>query len=185
MNNLLTRRATPTFRLEPDGKRLSWYACLFDTPTLIDFEGVPYTEVIRAGAFDTSLAADTEVVANLNHDDKYIFARRSDGSLLLQADPKGLFSSCWVEGEIAQRVLANPEEWGASFRFLPVESRSEGGTVERLQVQLADVCLTRTPAYPDTIGEVHVRGKDNKERVSYLLSLYQYTKNRWKWTSKN
>jgi HK97 family phage prohead protease len=165
-----------------DSRRLCWYACLFDQPAEIterDKNGqlVTYTEIIRPGAFTRTLSEDHAVVGNIDHDNGSSFATTTDGTLLLQEDPKGLFASCWIpEGEagdaVIQRVLSGELD-GSSFRFGSVKSRSNGGTVERLEVTLADVCLTANPAYPQTHGEVHLRSKD---RTAALLSRYRLMK---------
>jgi HK97 family phage prohead protease len=186
---LLRRAARPQFRVE-SGRRLNWYACLYDSPTVIREDGTVYTERIVSGAFDSFLAGDGNVTANIDHDDTFKFAQRTDGSLLLQTDPKGLFCSCWVpEGELGDEVIrrAMSGEMGASFRFHPVESREADGVVERVSVLLADVCITDHPAYPDTIGEVHVRTQEedkNKRRAAYLLLKAELIRTRHKWVKK-
>lgn len=163
-------------------RRLTFYAAVFDEETTIherDQGGqlVTYTEVIRPGAFSAALATDDEVIANLDHDPARTFARRSDGSLLLQEDPHGLFASAWVpEGEFGDSILADVLSGkldGCSFRFGPVKSRTTNGVVERLQVTLADVCLTAFPAYDGT--EVHVRNKA-LQRVNFLFTKLRLLK---------
>lgn len=185
MDPLKTRSGRPSFRLE-DGRRLTWYACLFDSPTVIHEGGETYTEVVRPGAFDRTLAARTSVIANVDHDPARTFAATADGTLLLQTDPKGLFCSCWLPetalGDVVLDDVQSGRLAGASFRFVPTETREAGGVVERVGVTLADVCVTATPAYPDTLGEVHVRTVDrNRLRAAYLLLQARFVRAKYKW----
>jgi HK97 family phage prohead protease len=181
---LLTRSLKPQFRFE-DSRRLSFYAAVFDAPAQIQErtesgDVVTYTEVIKPTAFTDTLAEGGEVVCNLDHDDSQAFARRSDGSLLLQADPKGLFASCWIpDGSFGDGIISRIQAGeldGCSFRFVPVTDRTEGSTVERVKVQLYDVCLTSNPAYPQTKGTVHLRTRANDTYVKYLLAKYKLAK---------
>lgn len=147
-----------------DRRRLTFYAAVFDEPTTIherDQAGeiVSYQEVIRPGAFLDTLKDWHEVIANIDHDPSRTFAKRSDGSLLLQEDPHGLWASCWVpEGDFGDTILKDVEAGvldGCSFKFGPVKDRTDNGLVERMAVKLYDVCLTASPAYNGT--EVHLR----------------------------
>lgn len=176
---MLTRNQKTRVEIS-DRRRLTFYASVFNVPTLItekDETGklVRYREVITPGAFDRALESKSEVIANIDHDEVQTFATRSSGKLLLQSDPHGLFASCWLpdtpEGDsILQRVKSGELD-GCSFRFVPVVNRMNEDVVERMEVKLYDVCLTANPAYPGT--EVHVR---NNNRMAYLLARYKYTK---------
>lgn len=169
-----------------DRRRVTFYAAVFDTETVInerDQAGqlVSYREIIRPGAFAASLAAGDEVLATIDHDPARTWARRSDGTLVVQEDPHGLFCSAWVpDGEFGDRILADVEAGrldGCSFMFLPQQDRRAGQLVERLAVRLADVCLTGSPAYPGT--EVHLR---TDLRMRQLLARLRLVKVRGRMT---
>lgn len=176
-----SRRQPYQFKIT-DRRRVTFYAAVFGEPTTIHErndagEIVTYSEVIMPGAFTVALASDTEVIANLEHDPARTFARRSDGSLLLQEDPHGLWCSCWVpEGEFGDRILSDIEAGildGCSFKFGPVQTRTVDGVVQRHVVSLHDVCLTTSPAYDGT--EVHLRNRA-LERTKYLFTKLKLLK---------
>lgn len=172
---MLTRRSQARFEVK-DKRRLSFYAAIFNAPALIterDASGnlVKYNEVILPSAFDDTLATDTEVIANLDHDEVDTFAKRSNGSLVLQVDPFGLYCSCYLHDDAIRQRINSGELDGCSFRFVPVVDRTSNGVVERVSVKLYDVCLTSNPAYVQTKGEVHLRVQD---KTSYLLARYKY-----------
>lgn len=177
---MLTRRSQARFEIS-DGRRVSWYAALFNVPTFIteqDETGklVRYQEFISPDAFTEALASGAEVIANIDHDPVQTFATRNSGKLLLQSDPKGLYCSCWIpetpEGDTILERVQRGELDGASFQFFPVEDRNHGGNViERVKVKLYDVCLTANPAYGATKGEVHLRSNN---RLRYLMAKYRY-----------
>lgn len=175
----LTRNSHCRFELS-DRRRLTFYAAVFSTPTLIteqDTHGklVKYREAILPGAFTDALASNAEVIADINHDAKQEFACRSDGSLLLQEDPYGLFASCWIpETPFGEDVLSRVKSGdlnACSFRFAPVTSSTENDIVNRVAVKLFDVCLTNRPAYPGT--DVHLRTANN---MAFQSARYRYLK---------
>lgn len=166
-----------------DSRRLSFYASVFDAPTTVYDYGAPnttertaYTEIVRPGAFRESLQGMYEVIANEDHKPDRTFARKSDGSLLIQEDGKGLFCSTWLpENSLGNEILQGVKAGhitGGSFRFQPtVERWTDGPTCELLAVKLADVCITATPAYGATKGEVHVRTADRLQELFSRISL--------------
>lgn len=164
-----------------EDRRLSFYAALYGPSTDVAERGRTYRESIAAGAFDEYLRTAGEVIGNVNHDDALSFAKRSDGSLLLQSDAKGLFASCYLpRTEVGEWVLKAGREGrikGASFQFEPIHSRTVNGVVERQAVKLVDVCVAigEDPVYPQTADEVHIR---TKKTNAALLSRLKYA--RWK-----
>jgi len=163
-----------------DNRRLSFYAALFGEEATIqerDNRGqiVSYREVIVPGAFTRTLATDAEVIANIDHDPARTFAKRSTGELLLQQDAHGLFCSCYLpSNELGDQIIRDVKAGkldGTSFRFAPTETRTTGDLAERVAVELADVCITANPAYPQTKGEVHLRTNPDKTRL--LLARYR------------
>jgi HK97 family phage prohead protease len=175
-----TRSIAPTIR---EGRRLGFYAALFDSPaTLNDFrpgysQRTWFTEIIRPGAFTDSLRTNTEVLANVNHDPGRTYAKRSDGSLLLQQDPVGLYASCWLpEDDLGDAVLADVKAGrldSTSFRFNREVDNWQGDTREIVSLALHDVTLTARPAYPQTRGEVHLRSSNS---MAALLARYNFAK---------
>lgn len=165
-----------------DSRRLSFYAAVFDMPTrVMDFkpgakERSEYTEVVRPGAFADSLASGNEVIANRDHDANRTFARTSDGSLVLQEDPRGLWASAWLPpGELGDDIISgiqSGEITGCSFRFTPTRDRWDGDSCELLAVALADVCVTGSPAYPGT--EVHLRTRSRLRELLARLALAKW-----------
>lgn len=159
-------------------RRLCFYAATFDVETTISENGQQFREVIRAGAFRDTLASGADVVANLEHDNRRTFAKRS-GGLLLQEDARGLFASVYL-GESAIEVEAlegvrSGRFRGCSFKFR-VSADGQRVTpgnplplVELLRVDVLDVCLTANPAYPQTV--VSLRGRSDRERRLRLQRL--------------
>lgn len=164
-----------------DGRRLCFYAAVFDTPTVITEAGKKFTEVVRPGAFTRSLAAGGDVYACLEHDPAWTFARRSAG-LVLQEDARGLFCSAYLpDSAMGNQVLADVRAGrlpGCSFAFRTLSDRwtegRAGGQLpgcELLAVELVDVCLTKTPAYPGTVVSVRSDAGPKRARRIRLLKL--------------
>ncbi len=171
-------RSRPTI---DENRRLGFYAALFDEPTTVyDFapgesERRDYSEIVKPGAFGDALKSTDEIIANVDHDPQKTFAKRSTGELLIQQDPKGLYCSCWLPsddlGDQIARDIASGSLDGTSFRFAPVKQRWDGVTCELESVSLVDVCLTASPAYKATKGEVHLRTKASNRVNEYLARL--------------
>ncbi len=161
-----------------DRRRITFYAAVFGEVTTIhernqNGELITYKETILPDAFSDTLKSNWEVIADLDHDPQRQFAKRSDGSLLLQADPHGLWASCWIpNGSFGDTILHDIETGkldGCSFKFAPVKDRTNGDIVERIAVNLIDVCLTATPAYDGT--EVHLRHKQQERNNSIFTRI--------------
>lgn len=153
-------------------RRLCFYAAVFGVTTTIYEGGSSWREIVLPGAFDESLRSAGEVYGRVEHDPARIFARRSVGELMLAADPRGLFASCYLPdsplgNEILRDVSAGRLR-GCSFAFRTVrEIRHEPDAsgmalVELLALELLDVALTGNPAYPGTV--VSVRSNRERER---------------------
>jgi len=176
-----------------DRRRLTFYAAVYDSPAVVFDIGpdrktrTKYREVIPQGAFTKALAQSSEIVADIDHDETKTFARTSDGSLMIQSDPHGLFCSCWIpETEHGNAILRDIEAGkltGCSFHALyepTAQVWRTGGDMPECTVtemyQLVDVCLTGSPAYEET--DVLVRTKTiNKGKAQAELfrfrKLYQ------------
>lgn len=173
---LLKRTNTSPVEVSAD-RRLSFYAAIYNAPTVIE-ERKRYTEVIQPGAFD--LTGSGEVYANVNHIERLAFAKRSDGSLLLQSDAKGLFASTYLPndeiGEMVMRAHSEGRVTGASFQATDVFSRTNGDTVERVKLFLLDVCVSigEEPAYPQTKNEVILRTRNKTQTLFSLLNFQKW-----------
>lgn len=102
-----------------EDRRLSFYAALYSQPTELTEDGRTYTEQIAPGAFDDYLKGTGEVIANINHLERLTFAKRSDSTLLLQSDEKGLFASCYLpRTETGEHILKLTRKlWAAVAAF--------------------------------------------------------------------
>lgn len=176
-----------------DRRRVSFYAAVYNSPAVVFDYGpdhktrIKYREVIPQGAFAKALTSSPEIVADIDHDESRTFARTSDGSLMIQSDPHGLYCTCWVpetaEGDAILRDIKDGKLTGCSFHALYTPEAQvwrTGGDMPECTVtemyQLVDVCLTGNPAYEDT--DVLVRTKTiNKGKAQAELfrfrKLYQ------------
>jgi uncharacterized protein len=135
--------------------KLAGYAAVFNSPSE-DLGG--FTETIRVGAFRRSLLEKSDVLALYNHDTRLVLGRSSAGTLTLQEDARGLsFEIDMPDTSTARDLMVSVGRGdirGASFAFKVKEERwlqSDTGVIrELLDVDLFDVTITATPAYPDT-----------------------------------
>lgn len=137
--------------------RLVGYAAVFNTPSL-DLGG--FREVIKPGAFTRSLADSSQVRALYNHNDDQVLGRVGAGTLRLHEDEKGLRYELDLPPTTYARDLAALVERGdvsgCSFAFRVRkdgdrwENRADGVIRELLDVELSEITITASPAYPDT-----------------------------------
>ena len=138
--------------------RLEGYAAIFDSPSE-DLGG--FVEYVRPGAFKRSLQSNkADPMALVHHLPHLVLGRRSAGTLRLSEDSKGLqFEVDLPDTGTARDLLVSVERGdirGASFAFTiaPQGDRwnVQGDLVTRdlLDVDLHEITITPTPAYPDT-----------------------------------
>jgi uncharacterized protein len=138
--------------------RLEGYAAVFDSPSE-DLGG--FVEYVRPGAFKRSLQSNrADPMALVHHLPHLVLGRRSAGTLRLSEDTKGLqFEVDLPDTGTARDLLVSVERGdirGASFAFTiaPQGDRwnVQGDLVTRdlLDVDLHEITITPTPAYPDT-----------------------------------
>lgn len=138
--------------------RLEGYAAVFDSPSE-DLGG--FVEYVRPGAFKRSLLSNrADPMALVHHLPHLVLGRRSAGTLRLSEDTKGLqFEVDLPDTGTARDLLVSVERGdirGASFAFTiaPQGDRwnVQGDLVTRdlLDVDLHEITITPTPAYPDT-----------------------------------
>ena len=147
--------------IQPEGSKLVGYAAVFG-PLSEDLGG--FRERVAPGAFDRSLADDTDIRALVDHDTSKVIGRRSSGTLKLATDERGLR----VEIDLPETTYANDlrallqrgDVSQMSFAFLVEpngekwEGRDESGVRIRTltDVQLIEVSVVTIPAYPDTVA---------------------------------
>lgn len=137
--------------------RLSGYVARFNSETRIG----DFAEVIRAGAFKTSLSDGRNIVALADHDRRALLGSTASGSLQLREDAHGLAFDLRLPDTSVGRDVAVLVEGGlirgASFGFMVPAGgdtwldRGDGSMLRELRnVELHEVTVTAQPAYPDT-----------------------------------
>jgi HK97 family phage prohead protease len=158
-------------------RRLVGYASVFDKESE-DLGG--FTEFVRPGAFRASLMdGKADPLALVHHLPHLVLGRRSAGTLRLEEDSKGLAFEIDLPDTSTARDLAVSVERGdirgASFAFTvrdngdKWETRDNKVTRELLDVELHEITVTPTPAYPDT--EVARRTLDTIIRPRKRLAI--------------
>lgn len=150
-----------TGELRAKGRRLEGYAALFGTEARIGGELV---ETIAPGAFTSTLATRTDILALVDHDPARVLARTRSGTLRLSQDSRGLAFDLDVPDTQAGRdVLALAERGdlgGMSFGFNATDDNVTGNRRELRSVELYEISVVAAfPAYADTV--VNARAKPN------------------------
>lgn len=138
--------------------RLAGYAAVFDTPSE-DLGG--FVEYVRAGAFRRTLQSNRlDPLALVHHMPHLVLGRRSSGTLRLSEDTRGLeFEIDLPDTTTARDIAVSVERGdirGASFAFsvAPEGDRwnmaGDAITRDLIDVDLHEITITATPAYPDT-----------------------------------
>lgn len=146
--------------------RLAGYASVFNSASE-NLGG--FIEYVRPGAFKRSLESNrSDPLALVHHMPHLVLGRRSAGTLRLSEDSKGLaFEIDLPDTQTARDVAISVERGdirGASFAFTVPKGgdkwdlSGEQVTRELLDVNLNEITITPTPAYPDT--EVAKRALD-------------------------
>lgn len=138
------------------GSRLEGYAAVFNSPSA-DLGG--FVETIAPGAFADSLRRGDDVLALYHHDTRAVLGRSRAGTLRLREDGRGLFFELDVANTSAGRdvleSVGRGDITGASFGFRALRDTWGTGkkpaTRELLEVELLDVTITPSPAYPATV----------------------------------
>lgn len=137
--------------LRRSGRSLAGYAATFGTEARI----ANFSEVIRAGAFASSLSKRSDILALVDHDPTRVLGRTKTGTLELREDDKGLaFSLDVPDTQAGNDVLALAERGdlgGMSFGFTPTDEHWEGRRRELRAVDLREVSVVAAwPAYENT-----------------------------------
>ncbi|KWD74344.1 HK97 family phage prohead protease [Burkholderia ubonensis] len=137
--------------------KVGGYAARFNSPSC-DLGG--FTEIIRPGAFASSLRAGLNIRALYHHDDLSLLGTTQAGTLRLREDDSGLaFELDLPDTSYGRDVAVLVERGdiaGCSFGFR-VEANGDfweeraGAVVRELRaVHLHEITLTHDPAYRDT-----------------------------------
>jgi len=163
---IVERRNSPVnFELNFDGEASAdkmtfrGYAAVFNSPS----EPLPFTEVIREGAFNRSLNARNEVKMFMNHNTDHVLASTRSGTLKLIEDSTGLLAEAKLpettSGKDLSILMQRGDVHSMSFGFsVPPKGdtwSSDGSTRELHQVRLHEVSVvTGFPAYAATTADV-------------------------------
>ena len=142
-----------------DGMSFTGYAAVFNSPS----EPLPFTEVIKEGAFKRSLKSRNEVKLFMNHNTDVVLGSTRAGTLRLTEDSRGLLAQADLPDTSAGRDLSVLMKRGdvssMSFGFsVPPTGDAwskDGATRELHQIRLHEVSIvTGFPAYAATTASV-------------------------------
>ena len=153
--------------------RLTGYVARFGSETRIG----DFFERVMPGAFRASLADGRNIVALADHDRRALLGSTASGTLQLREDDHGLAFELRLPATSVGRDVAVLVEsgliQGASFGFHVPEGgdtwldRGDGSMLRELRnVELHEVTVTATPAYPDT--EVAKRSKPIEQGYAHF-----------------
>lgn len=154
--------------------RTEGYATTFSPYILWEYDGVKYYEEIDSRAFDEADMSD--VIMQYDHSGK-VFARTSNGSLIIKPDERGLFISADLSLSNAAKELYEEIKAGLvtkmSWAFTVAEEsyNSETRTRKILKVKkVYDVSAVSIPANDDTeiTARSFVNGVIEKEKQELL-----------------
>ncbi|CAM5342760.1 HK97 family phage prohead protease [Eoetvoesiella caeni] len=151
--------------------RLEGYAAVFNAEAHLG----GFVEVIRAGAFQKSLAAGQNIQALYHHQDNALLGATRSGTLQLAEDHHGLkFSLALPDTSYGKDVgvlVARGDIAGCSFGFRVRdggdrwEERNGGEWLrELLDVELREITVTGDPAYQDTSVALRSLGQVEGDR---------------------
>jgi uncharacterized protein len=162
-----------------DSSSISGYGAIFNSLSE-DLGG--FREKINPGAFKRTLAAGRDVYCTFNHDPNRILGRRSNGSLDVSTDSKGLRYTCKlnVETSIGKDVLefirrSDVKSCSFAFRCIDDEGQSgrdpdSGKTMQirtLLDVELIELGPVLTPAYAATSVQVDAAARSARSQVLF------------------
>jgi HK97 family phage prohead protease len=142
-----------------DGMSFTGYAAVFDSPS----EPLPFTEVIKGGAFQRSLKSRNEIKLFMNHNTDVVLGSSRAGTLRLSEDSRGLLAEADLPDTTAGRDLSvlmqrgdvNSMSFGFSVPPKGDKWSEDGATRELHQIRLHEVSIvTGFPAYQATTASV-------------------------------
>jgi uncharacterized protein len=174
---MLEIRSTGT--VSGKGKTLAGYAAVFNSETKLG----SFSEVIRRGAFASSLETRANVRALWHHQSDALLGTTRGGTLKLQEDNYGLRFELALPDTTHGRDLAvlveRGDVSGCSFGFRVADGgerwEERGGQFVRelLNVDLHEITLTHDPAYQDT--SVALRSMPHQQGFVDLNSAWMET----------
>jgi len=164
--------------------RVSGMAARYDSPTKIGARAGKFIEVIRRGAFRSSLAAKQDTAFLINHDPSRLMARVSAGTLRLKETDEGLlFDADFPDTEEARTAyasIARGDMHDMSFGFDPdvdadwdaeTDPEDRSKRIARRSIRnfkrVLDVSAVTYPAYPNT--SVHARSAVIEQRSEIVI----------------
>lgn len=156
----MERRAFPVVQ---HGRTLKGYAALFNVEAPIG----DFVEFIRPGAFARTLSAPSaaNIRAIYEHDDKSLLGRVGSGTLRLHEDDHGLAFELDLPdttlGRDVAELVKRRDIGGCSFGFVPKQEEWDGSTRSLIDVDLSEITLTASPAYPETTVSLRSRLVDD------------------------
>lgn len=168
-----TRTNHMELRAVGDGMTFEGYAAVFNSPS----EPLPFTEIVKPGAFKRSLQSRNRMMLLWNHDTSNPLASTRNGSLKLTEDNVGLKVIATLPDTTLGRDISTLVRTGVidsmSFGFAVKKDSwtSDGATRYLEDVSLFEVSLVSTPAYGGTAGSVSVRDINPDQLADALLKL--------------
>ncbi len=164
--------------------RVSGMAARYNSPTKIGIRTGKFIEVIKRGAFRSSLAAKQDTAFLINHDPSRLMARVSSGTLRLKETDEGLlFDADFPDTEDARAAYASIQRGDMhemSFGFDPdvdADWDTDGDPDDRRKriarrsirnfKKVLDVSAVTYPAYPNT--SVHARSAVIEQRSETIV----------------
>lgn len=184
--------------VEPDeGKeeyRVEGYATTWDDPyVLYEVDGVKYMEQIDRNALD---GADLSDVIMLYNHEGMVMARRSNGTLTVTPNEKGLYISADLSSTQATREmfeairagLVTQMSWAFTVEEEAYNERTRTRTIQKVR-KVYDVSAVSLPANPNTdisarsfwdgvIAEERRRERERAEKVQRIRILNQNRRNK-------
>lgn len=168
-----TRTNHMELRATGDGMTFEGYAAVFNSKS----EPLPFTEVIKPGAFKRSLQGRHRMMLLWNHNASEPLASTRNGSLKMVEDAKGLKVTAKIADTSTGRDVAELIRSGVidamSFGFqVKKDSWSADGNTRTLEeIALHEVSLVSFPAYEGTAGTTSVREMRNIDADQLADSL--------------
>lgn len=148
------------------------YAAVFNEEA--DIAGI-FREVIRPGAFRTAITRGDDVTFNWDHNDRYLFARTSSGTLKIYEDERGLRMESILDASDPDVRGIVPKMKRGDLSKMSFAFSMDGGTQhwassgdmelrEIIEVgALRDVSIVAHPAYEGTSIAMRSRDKAKEE----------------------
>lgn len=153
------------------GRKLAGYASVFDTVAQIG----RFREVVRRGAFTTTLADRHDVVGLVDHDASRLLARTASGTLRLAEDNRGLaFELDLPDTTLGRDMHAMAERRDLAGMSIGFVAQAEAWPSEDMRelraVKLVEISIAQAwPAYPDTSVALRSRQANSHELVSAVV----------------